>query len=122
MIDFVDRQPTDPGRRKLTFEDGTERYATVEMADNPNAEGTVLNRAVLMAVQGFHAVDTEFLADGSVKETNEYGDVLITTFPAGLICLETFTSADGLRVLKKKTYSENGKIREVILNGSDSIT
>lgn len=120
MIDFVDRQPTAPGRRKLIFDNGETRYASVEMADDPNQVGTPLNRDTLMALQGFNTVDTEFLSDGSVKETNEYGDVLITTFPKGLISLETFTSADGLRVIKKKTFSENGKIREVILNGSDS--
>lgn len=121
MIDFTDRQPTAPGRRKLSFEDGTTKFATVEMADNPNDEGTLLNRAVLMALQGFHSVDTEFLPDGSVREVNEYGDVLVTTFPAGSICLETFTSADGLRVIQKRTYEENGNIREVILDGSNRI-
>lgn len=121
MIDFKDRQPTAPGRRKLSFDDGSTKFVTVEMADNPNEEGTLLNRAVLMALQGFHSVDTEFLADGSVRETNEYGDVLTTTFPAGMICLETFTSADGLRIIQKKTFEENGNIREVILDGSNRI-
>lgn len=120
MKDFVDRQPTKVGRRKITYEDGRSEFVTVEMADEPNQLGTPLNRDTLMALQGFHTVDTEFLSDGSVKETNEYGDVLITTFPKGLISLETFISADGLRVLQKKTFTENGKIREVILNGSDS--
>lgn len=38
------------GRIKLTFEDdGSERYATAEMADNPIEEGTELNKANLLS-------------------------------------------------------------------------
>lgn len=122
MIDFLDRQPTKMGRRKLIFEDGSSKYANVEMADEPTEPGTPLNRSVLMALQGFQSIDIEFKSDGTVIETSANGDTLTTTFPAGSISLETFTSADGLRTIQKRTYVENGKIKEVILDGSDSIS
>lgn len=42
-----DRQSLNPGRIKLTFDDGTVRYATMERADGPIVAGTPLNKATL---------------------------------------------------------------------------
>ena len=36
MKDFLDRIPTQVGRRKITHADGTSEYVTVEMADEPS--------------------------------------------------------------------------------------
>ena len=80
MINFVDRIPTQTGQRKITYADGTSEYVTVEMADNPTVEGTPLNRAAFMALQGFEAVTTVFNTDGSITATNAAGDMLVTTF------------------------------------------
>lgn len=42
------RQALNPGRVKLTFEDGTVKYATMERADNPVVEGHPLNPYTLL--------------------------------------------------------------------------
>nr|DAF76544.1 MAG TPA: hypothetical protein [Caudoviricetes sp.] len=44
-----DRISENPGRVKVTEEDGTSKYVTVERADNPTEEGTPLNRASLLS-------------------------------------------------------------------------
>lgn len=115
MRSYSDRTPVNPGRRKLTYENGSSEFVTVEMADNPTAEGTPLNREMFMALQGFESLNTEFLEDGSVVETNKNGDVLTTTFPEDSISLETFVPADGGTKLSLRTYEENGTIKEEVL-------
>ncbi len=42
------RQSLNPGRIKLTFEDGSVKYATMERADNPVVEGHPLNPYTLL--------------------------------------------------------------------------
>ena len=42
------RQALNPGRIKLTFEDGSVKYATMERADNPVVEGHPLNPYTLL--------------------------------------------------------------------------
>lgn len=42
-----DRQSAKPGRVKLTFDDGTVKYATLERADEPSVVGTPLNKNTL---------------------------------------------------------------------------
>lgn len=44
-----DRLSTKPNRFKLTLEDGTSQYVTIERADEPTEEGTLLNRASLLS-------------------------------------------------------------------------
>lgn len=44
-----DRISENPGRVKVTEEDGTSKYVTVERADDPTEEGTPLNRASLLS-------------------------------------------------------------------------
>lgn len=43
-----DRVPTYPGRTKITREDGTVEYVTLERADAPLEEGTPLNKGTLL--------------------------------------------------------------------------
>ena len=43
VLEFTDRVPQKPGRVKITPEDGTAFYATMERADEPVIEGTPLN-------------------------------------------------------------------------------
>ena len=66
MKDFLDRIPTQAGRRKITHADGTSEYVTVEMADEPSVEGTPLNREAFMNVQGFSSEDTTISTSGNV--------------------------------------------------------
>ena len=42
-LEFKDRVPLKPGRVKITPEEGTTFYATLERADEPIQEGTPLN-------------------------------------------------------------------------------
>lgn len=115
MINWENRQPTQLGRRKITHEDGTSEYVTVEMADEPTNEGTPLNRYNLMAMQGFIASTTEFLDDGNIKETNSDGDILLTEFLADGSIKETFTPQDGQSIITKTTtFNEDGSISEVV--------
>lgn len=52
-----DRQPTKPNRIKLTFDDGTVKYATLERADEPTVVGSPLNKNTL-----FNSKNTERFA------------------------------------------------------------
>ena len=42
-LEFTDRVPQKPGRVKITPENGTSYYATMERADEPIQDGTPLN-------------------------------------------------------------------------------
>ena len=42
-LEFTDRVPQKPGRVKITPENGTAYYATIERADEPLDPGTPLN-------------------------------------------------------------------------------
>lgn len=44
---FVDRKPTRPNRYKITRDNGESYYVTLERADEPIEEGTMLNAATL---------------------------------------------------------------------------
>ena len=64
-----DRNAANPGRIKLTYEDGEVRYATLERADSPLDEGTPLNTATLFPT----GVSSRFgLEDGTPAKAFEY--------------------------------------------------
>lgn len=110
MKDFVDRQSTKAGRRKITYEDGRSEFVTVEIADQPTVEGTALNREAFMALQGFEETYTVFNPNGSITETNVLGESLTTVFnPDGSIA-EIFTNKDGLSVEKMTVFNADGSI------------
>ena len=50
-MDFLDRVPTYPNRKKITYEDGSVEYAKIEYADEPIEEGTPLNKATFETLQ-----------------------------------------------------------------------
>ena len=112
MFEFLNRIPTKPLRRKITREDGTSEFVTIEMADEPSEEGTKLNRDAFMALQGFEAKTTTFNEDGSITETNADGDTLTTTFNEDGSITETFAGKKG--ITKTTTFNEDGSISEVI--------
>ena len=75
-------------------------------------QGTPLNRANMMAMQGFISVNTVFGEDGTITETNSKGHTLTTVFNADSSITETFV---GEKTITKTTYFDNnGNIREVI--------
>ncbi len=116
MKDFMDRQPTKAGRRKLTYADGTSEYVTVEMADDPTREGTPLNREAFMALQGFENNHTVFNADGSIEETNALGEKTKTVFNADGSIDETFTNKEGVSIKKRTIFNADGSIKEQLID------
>lgn len=74
--------------------------------------GTPINRANLMAIQGFMAKTTVFNADGSVTETNGKGETLTTVFNADGSITETLVGKQTL--VKTTTFNSDGSISEVI--------
>lgn len=115
MKDFLDRQPTKAGRRKLIYGDGREEFVTVEMADAPTREGTPLNREAFMALQGFQEKRTVFNTDGSILEYNANNEELKTVFHADGSITQTFTNADGLSISLKTVFKSDGSIEEVVV-------
>lgn len=50
MIEVKDRVPTYPGRMKLTKQDGSSEYVTLERADSPTQAGTPINKALFDSI------------------------------------------------------------------------
>lgn len=67
---FVDRVSKYPGRFKITREDGTTEYVTLERADEPTVAGTPLNAATFNAM---------------INHIHTAGDVTSGTFAAARI-------------------------------------
>ena len=76
------------------------------------ANGTPLNRATLMAIQGFQTANTVFNYDGSITETNSSGHTKTTTFNADGSITEKFVAIK--TITKKTTFNADGSISEVI--------
>lgn len=75
--------------------------------------GTPVNRANLMAMQGFEAATTVFNSDGSITATSSDG-TLVTVFNADGSITETFTATDGKVIVKTIVFNEDGSIGVVI--------
>lgn len=84
-----------------------------EFIDKTSSQkGTPINRANLMAIQGFVAKTTTFNSDGSVTETNGYGETLTTKFNSDGSITETFVGS--YTIVKTTTFNSDGSISEVI--------
>lgn len=85
----------------------------IEFIDKTTSRnGTRINRATLMAMQGFVAKTTVFNSDGSITETNGNGHTLTTTFNSNGSITERFV---GEKILTKTTtFKADGGIEEVI--------
>lgn len=113
MINFKDRIPTKPNRYEVVSNgDGT---STITRADEPLSDGTLLNRNIMMEIQGFNASNTVFNPDGSITETSASGNVLNIVFnPDGTID-ETLTDINNDVTTLRTTFNPDGSIsREVI--------
>lgn len=82
----------------------------IEFIDKTSTQsGTPLNRASMMAIQGFVAKKVVFLDTGEIKEKNENGEVKTTIF-----------NDDGsitIRFVGKKTIT-----KKILFGNDDSIT
>lgn len=115
MFDFRDRVPSVPNRKKITFEDdGSIKYATIEFADNPIEDGSKLNRLSLMESQGFAGKTTIFNPDGSITTNFDSGNVLVSEFLSDGSIKETLTSFEGKITIKTVTFNIDGSISEVM--------
>ena len=85
----------------------------IEFIDKTSTQnGTPINRANLMAIQGFVAKTTVFNADGSITETNAKGEKLTTVFNADGSITETFVGSK--TIVKTTVFNTDGSITEVI--------
>lgn len=116
MKDFMDRQPTRAGRRKITYADGRVEYVTVEMADEPTREGTPQNREAFMAVQGFQDTKTTFNPDGTIDESTAEGGNTKTIFNGDGTIDEIFTNAEGVKIALRTTFNDDGTISTDLIN------
>lgn len=122
MKDFLDRQPTKAGRRKITYEDGTSEFVTVEMADDPTVEGTPLNREAFMNLQGFASENTTISENGNVTTvsvSHEDGGRTVTVITVESETLTrvvaTNTSPSGLVNVKETTIDTSGE--NIVIGG-----
>lgn len=77
----------------------------------PSQNGTPLNRATLMAMQGFASKTTSFNSDGSITETNSDGETLTMRFNSDGSITETFV---GKQTIVKTTRFEGQTIIEEV--------
>ena len=74
--------------------------------------GTPINRANLMAIQGFDGLKIVFNNDGSITETNSKGETLTTKFNNDGSIVEVFV---GEKTITKTTiFNDDGSISEVL--------
>lgn len=85
----------------------------IEFIDKTEEEnGTFLNRDTMMAIQGFVAQTTRKNNDGSITETNKYGNTLTTRFLDDGSIEEKFV---GRFTLTKTTkFNSDGSYTEVV--------
>lgn len=110
MRNFTDAIPP-IGKGGVRVIDGAEKTIAF-----PNGwqDGTIVNRDIMMAVQGFDNVTTVFNEDGSITETNALGEVCTTTFNADGSITETFV-ANGQTMIKQTIFEPSGAIREEVV-------
>lgn len=85
----------------------------VEFIDKTSEKsGTLVNRTLMMAIQGFESMNTVFNADGSITETNAAGQTKTTVFNADGSITETFVGEK--TITKTTTFDENGNVTEVL--------
>lgn len=84
----------------------------IEFIDKTSTvSGTPINRANLMAIQGFIAQDIVFNSDGSIVKTNELGQTLTIKRNEDNTITETFV---GDKTIVKTISFDNGQIKVVI--------
>lgn len=112
MIEFIDKVQSNANRIKLTAVTGAENTYDYEKVGTVTTKGTLLNRATLMAIQGFQAMTTTF-SGNKIIETNGLGQKKTTTFSTdGTTITEVFEGTTP--ITKTTTFNSDGSISEVI--------
>lgn len=79
MIDVKDRIPTQPNRKKITYDDGRVEYAKIEYADNPTEVGTPINKVLFDSIgQDINNHANDITAHITNTERNEWNNKLDT--------------------------------------------
>ena len=114
--DFVPKDSDKLYRYEKVNADGTGtgeylylKYAPGELMTEP----TVINRELLMAMQGFTACTTTFNSDGSITEVGTTG-TKTTVFNADGTIDETFSNTDGVTITKRTSFNDDGTISETL--------
>ena len=110
MVNIVNRVPQNPNQYTLRKSDGSSETVTLERADNPIVEGSLIGRKLLMAMQGFETYNVEFGTD-YILETNSEGDTLRTTFPDGELAHQEFTSVSTGQTVTLRVYRDGNTIK-----------
>lgn len=85
----------------------------VEFIDKTaDRSGTPLNRANIMAIQGFEALETAFPYDNVIIQTNANGETLTTVFNDDGSIVETFKGEK--TIVKITFFNSDGSISEVL--------
>ena len=89
----------------------------IEFIDKTSTvSGTPINRANLMAIQGFVTKTTTFNDDRSITETNGKGEMLTIVFGKNELGESTITETfvGDKTIVKTTTFISDGSISEVI--------
>ena len=112
LKEFIDKVQQNPTKIKLEPVTGEENTYNYSMVGTVTTDGTPLNRATMMAIQGFEAKTTKLSSDKkSIIQTNSNGDVLTITFNADGTVTQTLV---GEKTITLKTSFSNGEIKEVL--------
>lgn len=112
MVNVTDRVPQNPNQFELT-DGGTVKTVTIVRDDNPVQAGTMINRELLMGVQGFIGGTVTFETNGNIVEVNSTG-TLTTVFLENGNIQQTFVGTDGQTISKLTSFGADGNISEVI--------
>lgn len=85
----------------------------IEFIDKTDSQsGTKINRAAMMAIQGFIGMTISFAEDGSIVETNSQGHTKTTSFLADGSIQEVFVGDK--TITKTISFNSDESITEVI--------
>lgn len=100
-----DRVSSKPNRFKIKNEDGSERYVTIERADEPTVEGTKINKAL------FDSISSEINSKCPIYHAtngNEYGLATDSNFGHARITSASTTTTGGALSMESATKLNNG--------------
>ena len=113
MIEFVDEIRTNPTRIQLAAVSGQENTYDYTKIGEVSQDGTNINRAALMAIQGFIAQTIAFdSTTNTITKTNALGQVLTIKYNDDGSITETLVGEK--TITKKIMLSGNGQIKVVI--------
>lgn len=102
MINVLDRVPTRAGRIKITHDDGTSEYVTIERADEPVEIGTPINKALFDSIQAdidgitvgryFEPVHSYIYADNEKTYERSHIPIMASNSQNGFVATGTTSS------------------------------